>query len=168
MKKWEELLGIAWPSPEGQSSLCDQSGECCRAAAQRAPWQTTLKNAGLGDPTAQNFLNQFIPYLSIEEARAVAPSGVAANLALAEERGDDLNDIVFYRCRFLKGKNTCQIYEDRPALCREFPETPFTAIPGCCGYATLAKRCNQTIEDMKEELARLKQLQQERQKPHDV
>ena len=162
MKKWEELLGIRWPSPEGGESLCDQSGECCRAAAQLAPWRTTLKNAGLGDPTAQNFLNQFIPYASQGAAHEAAPDGVEANLSLAAERGDDLQDVVFYHCRFLKGKNICQIYEDRPALCREFPETAFTAIPGCCGYAKLAKHCNQTMEDMREELARLKKLQQER------
>lgn len=159
MKSWEELLEINWPKPGGTQSLCDQSGECCRGAAQLAPWQNTLKNAAQGDTSARDFLNQFIPYASLEQARANAPSGVEANLALSTERGDNLNDLVFYHCRFLKGKNSCQIYEDRPSLCREFPESPFTSIPGCCGYAKLATTCKQKITDMKTELARLKEAQ---------
>lgn len=154
MQEWEQLLGIRWPK-----SACDRSGECCRGAAQSAPWQNLLKNAAAGDLTARSFLNQYIPYPTLEEARRHAPDGVAASLAIAQARSDKPEDIIFYHCRFLKGQSECQIYEDRPALCREFPESPFGAIPSCCGYANITRQCLSKIDELKQELMTLKQQQ---------
>ena len=59
----KEAIDITWPNPSSTGSLCDQSGECCRGAAQYAPWDegNALDQARLGDPTARAFLNQFVP-----------------------------------------------------------------------------------------------------------
>lgn len=162
MTDWQTLLGVDWPASDSPQSLCDQSGECCRGAAQVLPWQNLLRQAAKGDETARDFMAQFVPYVSQEEARLGAPDAVAASLKIAAERGDTLSDVIFYHCRFLKNKNQCQIYEDRPSLCREFPESPFGSIPACCGYASLTKTCLQKITDLKQELAHYQaQLQQE-------
>lgn len=156
---WQTLLGIGWPDPATAESLCDQSGECCRGAAQTAPWRNLLVQAVRGDNTARTFLSQFVPYASLEEARRHAPDAVSASLEIAAERGDDSGTVVFYRCRYLEGKNTCTIYEDRPALCREFPESPFGSVPACCGYARRAGECRDKLSALRDELARLKSLQ---------
>ncbi len=157
MISWETLLEVSWPK-----NACDQSGECCRGAAQVAPWARILRQAAEGETMARNFLSLFVPYTSQEEARAQAPDAVFASLQLAEERGDALEEVVFYRCRYLKGKNQCQVYEDRPQLCRDYPESPFGVIPKCCGYAAAKQGCLDKLAQMKAELAYYQELQQQR------
>lgn len=154
MKDWEALLEIQWPA-----NACDQSGECCRGAAQSSPWQHIMAQAAHGDLTARAFLSQYQPYPSLQEAIAHAPAAVAASQEIAELRGDQAENLVFYRCIYLRGKNECQIYEDRPTLCREFPESPFGAIPKCCGYHPIKQHCQHKIQSIREELAELKKLQ---------
>jgi Fe-S-cluster containining protein len=151
---WEELLGVQWPE-----NACDQSGECCRGAAQLAPWKNLLPLAATGDATARDFLNQYVAYPSRETAQESAPYAVEASLQVAHAKGYRSAEIIFYHCRYLKGKNECQIYEDRPTLCRTFPESPFGAIPSCCGYYAEARRCLSQIESLRQELAVLKHQQ---------
>lgn len=153
MKEWENLLAIPWPK-----NACDRSGECCRGAAQVAPWRNLLQNAANGDVTARDFLNQFVPYPDLNSARTQAPDGVAASLEIARARGDCEEVVVFYRCRFLKGQSECQIYEDRPGLCRDFPESPFGAIPRCCGYYEATCRSREKLTALRQELSSLKEL----------
>lgn len=93
-----------------------------------------MAQAAQGDPVARAFLNQYQPYPALQDAMAQAPDAVAASRLIAEQRGDSPESLVFYRCIYLQGRNQCQIYEDRPTLCRDFPESPFGAIPKCCGY----------------------------------
>lgn len=154
MAGWEELLGTKWPK-----NACDRSGECCRGAAQLAPWNNTLTMAARGDATARDFLNQYIPYPNRETAQQNAPYAVEASLKVAETKGYIADEIIFYHCRFLKGQSECQIYEDRPTFCRTFPESPFGAIPSCCGYYAEAQRCLTQIETLRQELADLKKQQ---------
>ena len=111
------------------------------------------------EPPAPTFTEEELA-AAREAAEAQAPDAVAASLAVAEERGDDPDDVVFYRCVYLEGKNRCTIYEDRPALCRAFPESPFGAVPACCGYFGRKTACQDQLIAMKAELARLKSLQQ--------
>lgn len=151
---WETLLDMRWPT-----SACDQSGECCRGAAQSTPWRTLLAQAANGDGAARAFLNQYQPYSSLQDAIAQAPDAVAASQDIARQRGEDIETLVFYRCIYLKGRNQCQIYEDRPTLCRDFPESPFGAIPKCCGYYPLKQECHQKIQALRTELAELKRQQ---------
>ena len=155
-QEWEVLLGMRWPR-----NACDRSGECCRGAGQLAPWSGILALASSGDMEARAFLSQYVPYPSLELARASAPDALAASLKVIAERGDEPGDLVLYGCRYLKGQSECQIYEDRPQLCRDFPESPFGAIPSCCGYAPAARACHARIADLKAELADLKRQQAE-------
>lgn len=154
MQSWEEILNMKWPQ-----NACDQSGECCRGATQHQPWNALLQQAARGDTTARNFLNQFRPYPSHQAATESAPHAVEASLRIIQERGQKVENLVFYRCIYLQGANQCQIYEDRPTLCRDFPESPFSAIPACCGYKPVQQECAQKAQSLKQELARLKELQ---------
>lgn len=154
MANWEEALGLKWPSNQ-----CDQSGECCRGAAQYEPWANLLRQAAKGDLTARNFLSQYQPYANQTDAIASAPDAVEASLRIASERGQKPESVIFYRCIFLKGTNQCQIYEDRPTLCRDFPESPFGAIPKCCGYYATQQACYQIAHGLRQELETLRKLQ---------
>ena len=154
MTGWEELLGRKWPK-----NACDRSGDCCRGAAQIAPWDNLLALAAQGDPSARDFLNQYVPYPHRAAAQQAAPFAVEASLQVGREKGYNLEELVFYQCRFLKGQSDCQIYEDRPTLCRSFPESPFGAIPSCCGYYSEAQQCLSQIEGLRQELTHLKRQQ---------
>jgi len=103
MTSWEELLNRKWPK-----NACDRSGECCRGAAQFAPWKNLLPQASQGDETARNFLNQYIPYNSFEAAQDSAPHGVSASLEVAQQKGYPQEELIFYHCRYLR-KSDCQI-----------------------------------------------------------
>jgi len=149
---WETLLERQWPQ-----NACDRSGECCRGAAQYLPWKNLLPLAAQGDITARAFLNQYIPYPDSKTAMTHAPHGVEASLSVARAKGYAEDDLVYYHCRFLKGKSECQIYEDRPKFCRTYPESPFGAIPSCCGYFSESQSCLSQIETMRAELTTLKQ-----------
>jgi uncharacterized protein (TIGR00106 family) len=154
MGDWQGLLGIDWPE-----DACDRSGECCRGAAQVAPWANVLVRAARGDLTARAFISQFVPYTERAQAERKAPHGVAASLQVVRERGQNTDETIFYRCRFLKGTNECQVYEDRPALCRDFPDSPFGAVPACCGYAGVTRQCRDKMNGLRQQLADLKRLQ---------
>lgn len=154
MMEWEKLLGVTWPQNQ-----CDQSGECCRGAAQIKPWNNLLRQAAQGDSTSRAFLNQYQPYPSSEIAIQSAPDAVHASREIAVSRGENPESLVFYHCIYLQGKNQCRIYEDRPTLCRDFPESPFGAIPKCCGYYAAKQSCLQKAEQLRHQLAELKKLQ---------
>jgi Fe-S-cluster containining protein len=155
MMKWEELLGVKWPKNQ-----CDQSGECCRGAAQIKPWERLIQQAAQGNPTSRTFLNQYTPYTNYKAALEAAPAAVDASLEIALSRGENPEDLVFYHCIYLEGRNQCQIYEDRPTLCRDFPESPFGAIPKCCGYYPVKLKCLEKGKELKQQLANLKALKE--------
>ena len=95
----------------------------------------------------------------MDEAQQHAPSALEVALLVLADREQDKNNLVLYRCWYLKGKNTCRIYEGRPQLCREFPERPFGGIPSCCGYYGLAQECSSRIDDLRRELDTIKKNQ---------
>ncbi|WP_373532938.1 YkgJ family cysteine cluster protein [Vampirovibrio sp.] len=153
MMEWEKLLGVQWPKNQ-----CDQSGECCRGAAQIKPWQNLMAQAANGNPISRAFLNQYQPYPNQEAALNTAPDAVQASTEIALSRGENPENLVFYHCIYLKNRNQCQIYEDRPTLCRDFPESPFGAIPKCCGYTQAKENCLEKASQLRQQLAGLKAL----------
>lgn len=37
-------------------------------------------------------------------------------------------------CNYIGDDNLCQIYENRPQACKDFPSSPFEVLPEGCGY----------------------------------
>ena len=37
-------------------------------------------------------------------------------------------------CNYIGEDNLCQIYENRPQACKDFPSSPFEGLPEGCGY----------------------------------
>lgn len=37
-------------------------------------------------------------------------------------------------CNYIGDDNLCQIYENRPQACKDFPASPFEGLPDGCGY----------------------------------
>lgn len=159
MNKWSELLDVPFPE-------CRMTGNCCRFSSPSTPGVLLLKRAAENDEFARDYLSIFIPYSSIEEAKELNRELVEKNMEVLEKQKAgkvNADNIVFYHCRFNGDDGRCMIYEDRPNLCREFPDSPYLVFAPGCAYEQWSVECkkkyaqlNEDIKIHKEELKNLK------------
>jgi len=109
---------------------CNRTGTCCRLACSEFTYEELKQKALNNDNFASQFTSIFVPYTDVEAARAVYPEYVELVLSKLGEN-ETAN---FYHCKHVQGTNVCPIYEDRPQICRDFPDNPFSIIPHSCGY----------------------------------
>ena len=152
-------------------SLCHMCGKCCRVVTTPTPYNKLKRMAFQGDEGAKDFLSIFVPYESIEAAREV-DSGVVDNiLNLLKADNPDLkeDEMTFYYCKYLQDDNKCSNYENRPALCRHFPSTPWAIVPPGCGFEgwLFGKReeDKERVRHAKEELLELELLKSKYDEP---
>jgi Fe-S-cluster containining protein len=126
-----EVIGKMKEIQEYRHSFqCKRTGTCCRLASSEFSYKELLEKAKNNDNYASQFTEVFIPYEKIEEARAVFPEYIDL---LLEKFGED-GGLNFYHCKYLQGDNVCPRYEDRPQICRDFPDDPMAIVPPTCGY----------------------------------
>lgn len=137
--------------------LCKKCGMCCRVATSAIPHSELLELAENGDTRATDFLSIFEPYESIEDAKKVSAE-VVENVI----NHSTISDITFYKCKYINDENLCTNYENRPLLCRVFPQTPWAVVPPKCGYNWFLfekqEEIKQKIRAHKEELLELELL----------
>ncbi len=155
-ESWVEATGVPLPT-------CKMQGCCCRGASPSTPFPKLMEKAANGDVFARDFFNIFIPYASHDEARAVVPGLVDKTLKAAEKQDEfeSPDDVVFYHCRYIGEDNKCQIWEDRPELCRAYPDTPYVVFAPGCAFEPWAKAVKEKFNRMKDELEELKALRDE-------
>ena len=107
---------------------CVGCATCCNLACSEFSPEELRQKAKNGDNFATQFLSVFIPYESKEEARKVYPEYIE----LLEENEE--TDIYFYHCPKLTKDKRCSDYENRPQICRDFPDNPLSILPKSCGY----------------------------------
>lgn len=121
-RKYKEILAYR------SEFKCVGCATCCNlACSEFSPAQLEQKAAN-GDNFAKQFLSVFIPYASKEEARNVYPEYIR----MLEENKED--DVYFYHCPKLTEDKRCSDYENRPQICRDFPDNPLSILPESCGY----------------------------------
>lgn len=101
---------------------------CCKLACSEFSWLELQEKAKKGDNFAKQFVSIFIPYASKEEARKIYPEYIE----MLEEKGE--NNVYFYHCPKVTKDNKCGDYENRPQICRDFPDNPLALLPKFCGY----------------------------------
>lgn len=144
-------------------SLCKMCGKCCRVVTTSTPYSKLQQLAASGDEGARDFLSIFLPYDSIEAAKAVH-SDVVENIInlLSQDNNYNEAETTFYYCKYLQDDNLCSNYENRPTLCRHCPSSPWVIVPPGCGFEgwLFAKReeDKQKVRRAKEELLELKLL----------
>lgn len=121
-EKWIEILAYR------KQFHCKGCATCCNLACSEFSPQELREKADNGDNFAMQFLSIFIPYNSKEEARKIYPE----YLNLLDETTD--GDVYFYHCPKLNECNRCSDYENRPKICRTFPDNPLSILPKSCGY----------------------------------
>ena len=110
---------------------CIGCATCCKLACSEFSYDELKHKAANGDNFATQFISIFIPYNSKEEARAIYPE----YFELLAEKMEDEN-VYFYHCPKLTDENRCSDYENRPQICRDFPDNPLSFLPKACGYSS--------------------------------
>lgn len=122
-KKWMKILDYR------ENFSCIGCASCCKLACSEFSYEELLEKAKNGDNFATQFTSVFIPYKSEEEARAVYPE----YLEMLKEKLES-DSVYFYHCPKLTKENRCSDYENRPSICRDFPNNPLSLLPKSCGY----------------------------------
>ena len=120
--KWQEILKFR------ENYECKGCATCCNLACSEFSPEELKKRAENGDNFAKQFTSIFIPYESKEEARMVYPEYIE----LLDENISD--DVYFYHCPKLTDCKRCSDYENRPDICRHFPDNPLCILPKSCGF----------------------------------
>lgn len=116
-------------SDERTKYNCAGCGVCCRfAVSEFSPDELKIK-AQKGDNYAKQFTSVFVPYASIEEVKKIYPEYVE----FLEKSA--IGKYYFYHCPKVTEDNRCPDYENRPQICRDFPEVSNVFLPKYCGYS---------------------------------
>lgn len=120
--KWTEILAYR------KKFHCKGCATCCNLACSEFSPNELKQKAENGDNFANQFLSVFTPYNSREEASVIYPEYIKL-------LDDTINeDVYFYHCPKLNDCNKCSDYENRPKICRVFPDNPLSILPVSCGF----------------------------------
>ncbi len=108
---------------------CGCCSSCCKLASSEYSYEELKERAKNGDKFSQSFISVFVPYTSVEVPQKIYPDYVK----LLREHFDDKN-LYFYYCPKLGADGLCTDYENRPDICRDFPNNPLVALPLDCSF----------------------------------
>jgi Fe-S-cluster containining protein len=119
--------------------LCKQRGICCRVATFKGSLSHSQILALAANPeapgheSARDFASVFLPYPSQADVRVLASEFVDRVRASAESKGQDPDQISFFKCKYVLDDGRCGVHEDRPVGCRVYPFPHKSTIyhPGC-------------------------------------
>ena len=121
-RKWREILAYR------DNFHCKGCAVCCNLACSEFSYQELLEKAKNNDKFAKQFTKIFVPYKSRQEAEKVYPE----YLKLLDDTIEE--DVYFYHCPKLNECKRCSDYENRPQICRDFPDNPLSILPKSCGF----------------------------------
>ncbi len=121
-RKWKEILDYR------KNFHCKGCATCCNLACSEFSPEQLKEKAANGDKFATQFMSIFVPYQTREEAEKIYPEYLKL---LAELKEDE---VYFYHCPKLTDCKRCSDYENRPEICRAFPDNPLSILPESCGF----------------------------------
>lgn len=116
-----------------KQSSCVGCGTCCRFAVSEFSLGELQEKVRKGDVFAKQFVETFQPYENIEVAKQIFPEYIK----LLEDFGEE--GYYIYHCPKVTSDNKCPDYENRPQICRDFPDNPIAFLPLSCGYLSWKK-----------------------------
>lgn len=123
-QKWMQILEYR------KEFKCVSCGTCCKLACGEFSQKELTEKSRLGDNFATQFLSVFTPYESKEQAKIIYPEYIK----MLDEKMDEGEKVHFYHCPKVKD-NRCSDYENRPQICRDFPDNPLSILPKSCGFS---------------------------------
>lgn len=122
-EKWMKILEYR------KEFECVGCATCCKLACSEFSYEELKQKSKLGDNFATQFISIFVPYKNENQAKEIYPEYFEL---LAEKL--DGESVYFYHCPKLTEHNLCSDYENRPQICRDFPDNPLSMLPKSCGY----------------------------------
>ena len=107
---------------------CVGCGVCCKFAVSEFSPEELTQKAQQGDNFAKQFISTFQSYKSLDAVKEVYPEYVELLQNLAQ------GSYYFYHCPKVTKDNRCPDYENRPQICRDFPDNPIAFLPKTCGF----------------------------------
>ena len=107
---------------------CNCCGLCCKFAVSEFSYEQLKQKANNGDKFAAQFVTTFVPYNDLNDVKNVCPEYVN----LLEDFKE--SDCYFYHCPKVTEDNKCSDYENRPQICRDYPDNPLQILPKSCGF----------------------------------
>lgn len=114
---------------------CLGCGACCKLACSEFSHPELCEKAKQGDNFAKQFVSVFVPYGNVDEAKKIYPEYFEMLSAQGE-----CEQTYFYHCPKVSSDNRCPDYENRPQICRDFPDNPLGLLPKNCGYSDWSKK----------------------------
>ena len=105
---------------------CRGCGVCCKFAVSEFSYEDLREKANNGDNFASQFVSVFVPYEKAEEYSDIFPEYL--------ELLSDSGKYYVYHCPKVTDDNRCSDYDNRPQICRDFPDNPIAFLPKTCGY----------------------------------
>ena len=121
-RKWTEIIDYR------KNFNCNGCAVCCNLACSEFSYEELNKRASEGDNFAQQFTSIFVPYTNKNDAKKVYPEYIK----LLDKNIN--GDVYFYHCPKLNECKRCSDYENRPQICRAFPDNPLDILPESCGF----------------------------------
>ena len=106
---------------------CKKCGSCCKLAATPDSYDELKSKAESGDNYAAQFISVFVPYEDESVIKEIYPD----YFEMLEQSGEKIH---FYHCNFVTADNMCSKYEERPQICKDFPDNPIDILPKMCGF----------------------------------
>ncbi len=106
---------------------CGKCGACCRLAISVFSPAVLLEKASRGDKFAKEFISTFSPYENVEEAEKIFP----LYIQLLKESGET---VYYYYCKKVTEDNLCSVYDNRPSICRDYPDNPIQMLHPTCSF----------------------------------
>jgi len=120
LNKWTEVLAYR------KEFHCTGCATCCNLACSEFSPEELKEKAKNGDKFAIQFTSIFVPYETRQEAEKIYPE----YLEMLKDKGQ----VYFYHCPKLNECKRCSDYENRPQICKTFPNNPLDILPKSCGY----------------------------------
>jgi Fe-S-cluster containining protein len=119
--------------------LCKQRGTCCRVATFKGSLSMQEIQAlaadteAQGSESARDFASVFTPYPSQAAVREIADEFVNRVRDFAVQKGQNPDQVTFFKCKYVLEDGRCGVHEDRPVGCRVYPFPHKNTIyhPGC-------------------------------------
>ncbi len=121
-RKWQEIISYR------NNFECKGCATCCNLACSEFSPEELKQKADNGDKFAKQFTQIFIPYKNSDEPKKIYPEYL--NLLSENVEGD----VYFYHCPKLTECKKCSDYENRPDICKHFPDNPLDILPESCGF----------------------------------
>ena len=106
---------------------CNMCGACCKLAISEFSPAVLLEKASRGDKFAKEFIATFSPYEDLSEAE----KQFKLYIELIKESGEQ---VYYYHCKKITEDNKCPDYENRPTICRDYPDNPIQMLHPTCAY----------------------------------